>query len=213
MIRISAGMLLVGCTIFALGCGDEKRDDPLAGTQLVQDVRLIPYDLKKADWQINAETSAGRENLKKEVEFSEGPSKDQVARVFEDGRFFLVVNKVKAQIAIAPDGSMKYDQSVSKSLSGCSLSGSSKVEGKADHLRLNLLWDLSARMDGEGCPTELKAQFGEFIDAELARFNLSTATALIAALEAAKTEAKNLRLILKLEGAINPKNVSGTPAN
>lgn len=186
-------------------CGEDAQNDPLASAQLVQDVRLVEYFPKKAQWEIKVQSVDNvEETIRKEVSFNDGASKDRMKRIFEEGKFLLVINDQKAQIAIAPDGQMKYDQSATQEVDGCKFNARSGVQGKADHLRVNLTWTLDSQLEGAGCTDQLKAQFAGFIDSELNRLNLNSAKDLLAALEQVRTNSKGLNLVLRLEAAIRP---------
>jgi hypothetical protein len=202
-------LVVVGFSI-VVGCGDESKLDRLAGSELLQDVRLTQYHIRKAKWNIEArygENNDSLDKLSKEVNFPKNMAKDNVKRVFEDGRFFVVVNDQKAQINIAPDGAMRYEQKTEQSVSGCSLFGESHISGQADHLRIRMNWKLQGRLNGKGCPTEIRTHFSEFIYAELERLNLTVAGDLLAGLDQEVGQAQELKLDLSLEGEIDPDDL------
>ena len=103
-----------------------------------------------------------------------------------------------------PEGKFKEVRDFSQNFSdGCQVQGGAVLQGRATHLELELTWDWTAHLVGAGCPQSAQDQFGEFVEAELARLNLKSASDLLIGLDQEVRSSRRVSMKLKLSGQIN----------
>ncbi len=193
------------CSLGTVGCGDHDIRSAVERAELIQDVRLINYALKSAEWNIEVGFDSGStESLQKKSQFRDEQWKDSIQRIFDEGRFLLVANDQRLKVAMNPEGKFKEVRDFSQNFSdGCKVQGGAVLQGRATHLDLELTWDWTANLVGSGCPQSAQSQFGEFVEAELARLNLKSASDLLIGLDQEVRSSRRVSMRLKLSGQVN----------
>ena len=202
-----------GLSSFLLaGCGDHDVRSAIERAELIQDVRLITYSLRSAEWFVDVGYEEGStESLQKRSQFRDSQSKDRIQRVLDEGRFLLVANDQRLSVALNPQGRFKDVRDFSQNFAdGCRVEGGAVLEGEATHLEVRMVWNWNARLVGEGCPQSAQSQFGEFVEAELKRLNLKSATDLLTGLDQAVESSQSISMRLKLFGEINLDEIKTT---
>lgn len=196
---------LLGVSLSMSGCGDHDVRSAIERAELIQDVRLIDYSLKSANWTVNVDDGIGNvESLEKRSRFQKSQSKDKVQRVFDEGRFLLMTNDRRLNVTMNPEGRFKEVRDFSQDFAdGCRVQGGATLQGEATHLRLDLSWEWNAKLLGDGCPESAQNQFGEFVQAELARLNLRSASDLLVGLDQGVQRTRSISMKLKLLGEID----------
>lgn len=171
-------IILIFCCLGLFACGDSKPN--LTNRELVQNVKLIPYNLDsivvKAEFYYQDGTV---EKIEKVLSTSDGTTQDQIKKALEDNRFVLLINDKKARIAVDAGGRIEYDEDVKKSLKGCHLRAKALVRGNAENINFSLRWQLQAEISGEGCSEDTTLEYVDFQTKELEALNMSAVSNLI----------------------------------
>lgn len=209
------GLLAISSAVL-LSCGDDNPPAEASEDFLVQDVRYLKYQLQTAKWELEVRYfNSAHEKIMKEIQFKGPESKDVIERILEGGRFLLVTNGVKApSVVITPEGNLEDHSNAKQELTGCKLEGKSEISGKASHLKLEMNWQLEAKLDGGGCKDlqKLKDDFNGFVTTETARLNLKSASDLFKALDQDYNSISSLKLKLKINGETDPEAKEPSPA-
>lgn len=194
--RLTLGTALV--TLAA--CGSSESKNP-GGKEFSQKVDLVNYQIQslKIDAELGGTTSDQLERLHKDIGRA-GTAKDKVQRIIKGPSFLMMINDQEAGLQVSSAGSIDHHQQIQEKSPGCELTGSSKVQGEATSLDLEIEWRLQADLSGEACDSLMLEKFQKFIDAETSVFNLNSVRKVLVSAELGKEEQRHIDLSLKISG-------------
>lgn len=165
--RVSLG--LMGFLVVACGGDGEATDRP----EFSQNVNEVRYDLQRIEIHAVVEYKNGEKG--RFTSLLESPSdldQERVARITQDGQYFLEVNGEFADLTLAASSEFNSKKE-RKGQDGCKLEGVTRSSGFARYNALQLQWKLTGVLQGTSCPSGIETEYRDFVSSEMEGLHFS----------------------------------------
>jgi len=182
-------------------CGYSSSDD--SSREFGKAIDQVNYSLSSTKLRIMLGAGSGTiQDLNSNINYLPNKSKDKILRRIDGSNFKLQVNGTDALIPVSSRENISHEQQFSENFQSCRLIGTSKVEGAATSLRLNLNWNLFLKLEGDSCDAFVP-KYQAILQSELARFNLTVVKDVLNSTDLTVEDQREININLDLSGESN----------